>query len=257
MKVKILSTSDVHGYVLPTNYSRRDDHQDYGWLKVATVIQEVQQRATSDEIVITIENGDWIQGSAFASYLAQQSADQQALFTQLTRSIHYDAGVLGNHEFNYGLDYLRNCERQRNYPLLGANVQGGVAQEILDGPYTIVEERGIKIAILGLTTAYVPVWERADHLTGLTFTSALATAKRFVPQLRLADVVIVATTEFEADLRPGSRRNDDGRKRRISSYGSSGIDALVTANTDNWRASITGFRRRSPVKRRVTRMALT
>ena len=102
MKVKILSTSDVHGYVLPTNYSRRDDHQDYGWLKAATVIQEVQQRATSDEIVITIENGDWIQGSAFASYLAQQSADQQALFTQLTRSIHYDAGVLGNHEFNYG-----------------------------------------------------------------------------------------------------------------------------------------------------------
>jgi len=242
MKVKILSTSDVHGYVLPTNYSRRDDHQDYGWLKAATVIQEVQQRATSDEIVITIENGDWIQESAFASYLAQQSADQQALFTQLTRSIHYDAGVLGNHEFNYGLDYLRNCERQRNYPLLGANIQGGVAQGILDGPYTLVEERGIKIAILGLTTAYVPVWERADHLTGLTFTSALATAKRFVPQLRaLADVVIVAYHGgFEADLetgQPTERLTGENEGYQLLAD-VPGIDALVTGHQHRQLAGV-------------------
>ncbi|MFC6289994.1 bifunctional metallophosphatase/5'-nucleotidase [Levilactobacillus angrenensis] len=234
MKLKILSTSDVHGYVYPTSYSRRDDHRDYGWLRAATVIRDVQAAAGPDEVVVTIENGDWIQGAPFASYLAQRPAAEAALFTQLTSQLGVDVGVLGNHEFNYGQDYLRYCEAQRTYPLVGANIQGGSDQGILDAPYHLIERQGLKIAVLGLTTAYVPVWERADHLTGLHFQAALATAKHWVPRLHdLADVVIVAYHGgFEADLttgEPTERLTGENEGYQLLTQ-VPGIDALVTGH---------------------------
>lgn len=234
MRLKILSTSDVHGYLYPTNYSTPLDRQAYGFLKAATVIRRIQAAASADEVVITIENGDWIQGSPFASYLAKQSAEQQGLFTELTSRCHYDAGVLGNHEFNYGLAYIRACEQRRTYPLLGANIAGGVTQKIVDAPYKIIEKKGLKIAILGITTAYVPVWERTEHLVGLQFESAVATAKRWVPQLRQqADVVVVAYHGgFEADMttgEPTERATGENEGYQLLTA-VPGIDALVTGH---------------------------
>lgn len=234
MKLTILSTSDVHGYVYPTRYRTATDQQAYGWLKAASVIRAVKAAAGPDESVVTIENGDWIQGSPFASYLAQRPATDQALFTRLTRELGVDAGVLGNHEFNYGLDYIRHCEAQRNYPLLGANIAGGQAQNIVDAPFVILHRQGVKIAVLGLTTAYVPVWERADHLAGLQFASALETAQHWVPQLRQqADVVVVAYHGgFEADLTTGvptERLTGENEGYQLLTQ-VPGIDALVTGH---------------------------
>lgn len=235
MRVKILSTSDVHGYLYPTNYSTADNVSDYGMLKAATLIQQQKANADIDEVVIAIENGDWIQGSPLTSYVAKQTTpEQQGIFTRVTGTIGYDAGVLGNHEFNYGLDYLRAAEQNRNYPLLGANIDGGQQQSIIDAPYTIVEAKGIKIAILGLTTAYIPVWERADHITGLTFKSALETAKYWVPRLhKMADLVVVAYHGgLENDLKTGvpteklTTENEGGRILTQVP----GIDALVTGH---------------------------
>lgn len=232
--LKILSTSDVHGYFYPTNYSRRQDRQPYGWLKAATIIRRIQAQAGPDDIILTLENGDWIQGSSFASYLATKDPDQAAIFSKLPQGVNYDAGVLGNHEFNYGLDYLRACEADRNFPLLGANIDGAHAQGIVDAPYQIFEKRGVKIAVLGLTTTYVPVWEPAKHLTGLTFQSALATAQHWVPKLKKrADVVVVAYHGgFEADMETGEPTErlsgeDEGYQLLTQVPG---IDALVTGH---------------------------
>jgi len=232
--LKILSTSDVHGFLYPTNYSQRDDQQPYGWLKAATLIRQIQDQAGPDDIVLTIENGDWIEGSSFDSYLATAAPDRASLLSKLPQDLHYDLGVLGNHEFNYGLDYLRECMADRNYPLLGANIDGAHAQGIVDAPYQIFKKKGVKIAVLGLTTAYVPVWEPASHLTGLTFQSALATAQHWVPKLRQrADVVIVAYHGgFEANLvsgEPTERLTGENEGAQLLTQ-VPGIDALVTGH---------------------------
>ncbi|KRL93673.1 bifunctional metallophosphatase/5'-nucleotidase [Levilactobacillus hammesii] len=242
VKVRILSTSDVHGYVYPTKYLSIVDTQPLGLLKAATIIDEARQAALPDEIVITIENGDWIQGSPFTTYLAKHPAAGSEQLTQLTTSLHYDAGVLGNHEFNYGLRYLQTAESDRDYPLLGANIIGGEAQQIVDAPYTIIERQGIRIAILGLTTAYVPTWEPADHLTGLKFESIVTTAKRWVPRLRKqADVVIVAYHGgFEADPvtgEPTERATGENEGCRLLQE-VPGIDALVTGHQHRQLADI-------------------
>lgn len=234
MHIQILSTSDVHGYVYPTDYSTLTDRHPYGMLKVATVIRQAQATAGPDNVVVTIENGDWLQGAPFATYLAKRPAAEQDLLTRITGAMHYDAGVLGNHEFNYGLAYIRAAEAKRTYPLLGANIVGGQNQRIIDAPYKIVTKQGIKIAILGLTTAYVPVWERASNIAGLTFEPAVATARRLVPELRQqADIVIVAYHGgFEADPATGvptERQTGENEGYQLLAE-VPGIDALVTGH---------------------------
>lgn len=242
VKIRILSTSDVHGYVYPTKYLSVTDRQPLGLLKVATVIDSFRQNALPDEIVLVIENGDWIQGSPFATYLAKHPEVPSEQLTQLTTTLHYDAGVLGNHEFNYGLDYLRTAESDRDYPLLGANITGGETQHIVDAPYTIVTRQGVKIAILGLTTAYVPTWETADHVAGLEFESVVTAAKRWVPRLRQqADVVVVAYHGgFEADPttgEPTERATGENEGYRLLAE-VPGIDALITGHQHRQLADI-------------------
>lgn len=235
MKIKIISTSDVHGYIYPTNYSTANDVKPYGMLKAATIIHDIKHQATDDEIVIAVENGDWIQGSSFANYIARQKADNKhAIFSEITSLIGYDAGILGNHEFNYGLDYIRTSESKRKYPILGANIDGGIKQKIVDQPYVILEQKGIKIAILGLTTQYISNWEKPKNIEGLKFNSAVEVAKKYVPKLKkLADIVVVAYHGgFEADLSTGApteAMTGENEGYQILKE-VEGIDALITGH---------------------------
>lgn len=234
LKVRILSTSDVHGYVYPTNYTTRDNHSSLGMLQAGSIIKNAKKDERDDEIVIAVENGDWIQGSPFSTYLSEQAATKQGILSEITANVGYDAATLGNHEFNYGQDYIKNAESKRNYPIVNANIEGAVDNQIADRPYMIIEKKGLKIAILGLTTAFIPNWERPDNIKGLAFQSALATAKKFVPELRKqADVVIVAYHGgIETDPqtgKPTEKYTSENEGYRIATE-VPGIDALITGH---------------------------
>lgn len=84
------------------------------------------------EIVIKIENGDILQGSALAYYLAKKAKEGIKDLVNVTNSFGYDVGLLGNHEFNYGLEYLETYVKQVNYPILAANVLDKKDNQFLD-----------------------------------------------------------------------------------------------------------------------------
>ncbi|MDN2453932.1 bifunctional metallophosphatase/5'-nucleotidase [Lactobacillus sp. UCMA15818] len=236
MKVKILSTSDVHGYIFPTNFSSRTDYHPFGYLKAAQVIKTIKETAASDEVVIYIENGDFLEGSPMTDYTyrTRKTKKYNQDFCMMTNFLDADAGVLGNHEFDYGISYIEETWKNKKYPILGANISGEMAQKIIDQPYRIIEKAGIKIAILGLTTQYVPHWEKAENIDRITFSSALTAAKKYVPILKKqADVVVVAYHGgFEKDL--GSGRLTEELTGENEGYALlcevPGIDALVTGH---------------------------
>ena len=231
MKLTILATSDMHGYVLPTNYADTTD-QPYGVAKVATKMKELTAAATGP--VIKIENGDFIQGSPLSYYVAKQGEQNPALLTQVVNQIGYDVGLLGNHEFNYGPEYLQKAINSYEHPILAANVLGENGRPYFGQPYVIIEKAGVKVAILGVVTQYIPHWEQPSHIKGLHFQSLVETAKQYVPKLReLADVVIVAYHGgFERDLETGEATElitgeNEGYELLHSV---SGIDALITGH---------------------------
>ncbi|GAB2025008.1 bifunctional metallophosphatase/5'-nucleotidase [Lactovum odontotermitis] len=195
MKIKIFETSDMHGYILPSNYTARNMNLPFGMAKAREMMDSLTAAAEVDgDIVLKIENGDIIQGSALAYYLAKQAEDGLTHLTSVTNSFGYDAGLLGNHEFNYGRDYVNNYVALTDYPILCANVLDEETGEPAFGQaYQIVEKKGVKIAVLGLLTQYVPHWEQPATIEGLIFKSIVETAKEYLPMLHeMADIVVVA-----------------------------------------------------------------
>jgi len=111
MKITFLETSDMHGYVYPTNFAD-DTEQGFGVAKVATKMKELRQAASGP--VVTIENGDFIQGSPLSYYIAKSQHSVAAL-TAVVNHLDVDVHVLGNHEFNYGLPYLQEAIARHQY----------------------------------------------------------------------------------------------------------------------------------------------
>lgn len=111
------------------------------------------------EIIVKIENGDLLQGSPLAYYLAKKSSRGIKDLVNVTNSFGYDVGLLGNHEFNYGIDYLKSYVNQVNYPILAANVLNNEGQPAFGHAYKIIEAQGVKIGIVGFLTQYIPHWE--------------------------------------------------------------------------------------------------
>ena len=115
MQIKILATSDMHGYIMPTSYSEKR------WI----CLLEPQKRNHAEKLrasakgpVFQIENGDFIQGSPLSYYVRKAETHSVEAITKIINQMNYDVSILGNHEFNYGLDYLKETIASYQQPVL-------------------------------------------------------------------------------------------------------------------------------------------
>ncbi|WEV51973.1 bifunctional UDP-sugar hydrolase/5'-nucleotidase [Lactobacillus sp. ESL0731] len=208
MKLVFLHSSDIHGYLLATDYQTNTDYDaPFGLSRVASVIKAEQAKYGAENVIVT-DAGDCLQGAPLASYV-HNAGTKEALkqYTDVYNAIGYDARVLGNHDFNYGLDYLKYYIAQNTAPMLNANILNQNTNEPAFGQaYRIIEKHGVKVGLIGITTQYIPHWEPADHVAGLKFTSAFAEVKHYAQILRpQVDVLgVIYHGGFEDDPQTGS-----------------------------------------------------
>lgn len=193
MTITVLETSDIHGHIMPIQYANHKPTET-GLAKIATLIRQERRKAGP---LLVIDNGDLIQGTPLAYHHARLNRSEPHPMIQCLNELGYDAAVVGNHEFNYGMDLLRKAVGESAFPWLSANIVNDYdGQPFLGKPYVIREfENHLKVAVLGLTTPYIPNWEKAEHIAGLKFESATEAARRWVRHLREeegADIVIVS-----------------------------------------------------------------
>lgn len=192
--------SDIHAYIFKTNYQTNHQQMPMGLLHAKQIIDEDSKHYPNQ---VRIDNGDFLQGSPIGHYLAkeQQSPNQLA---EIYNQFGFDVGIVGNHEFNFGLSYLKSAIDALDYPVLSANILENDVPFTGQG-VTYIERDGIKIGIIGLTTQYIPHWEKSDYIKGLKFESAEATLEKYLPKVRQnADVVVVCYHGgFERDLKSG------------------------------------------------------
>ncbi len=203
--LNILLTSDIHGTVYPIHY--QDNSQaDIGLAKISTLIKKERSQNTN---VLLIDNGDFIQGTPFTYHYATYEKNMENPMSLLANYLEYDIAIIGNHEFNYGMDILNNAVATANFPYLSANILDKNRKEPYFGkPYITKHiESNIKIAILGVTTHYIPHWEQAHHIKDLQFEDAFETTKKWVSYIRKhekSDLLVVAYHGgFERDLQTG------------------------------------------------------
>ena len=232
----LLATTDLHFNVRSYDYFKLAEDPTYGFERTATLIRAAREEFPN---TVLVDNGDTIQGTALADYEAQVSpitCSQQLSMYKAMGVLQYDAGTLGNHEFNYGLPFLNqvlggglkvdgvDAELECSgpgFPMTLANVESVASGEELLAPHIILEreitatqEDGdevtlpIKIGVIGLTTPGIMNWDKR-YLDGkVTINDGRAAAQAQVAEARAegADLVFVllhggmSDADYSADM---------------------------------------------------------
>lgn len=204
-EVTLLYTSDIHGHASPLLYGTNEE-ADLGLAKYATVVKQAKDKYKS---LIVLDNGDLIQGTPFMSHYVKEYSNKENPMIGIMNQIGIDTAVLGNHEFNFGKRILSDAIEQSNFPWISANVLDENTGEPAFGPPYIIKtvENGVKIAIVGVTTHYIPHWESPSHIKGIGFTDAFSTLKKWVQHIHQTENpdILIASYHggFERDLETG------------------------------------------------------
>lgn len=134
--------------------------------------------------------GDALSGTPIAALVEGRSV------VEAFNAMPYDAFTLGNHEFDWGPETLEATLKEFDFPVICANILDKATGEPLKGtvPYVIIEKKGVKVGILGLTTEATPTIIRAEYAAALEIADTTETAAKFVPEMRDAgaEIVIIA-----------------------------------------------------------------
>ncbi|HAS6296976.1 TPA: bifunctional metallophosphatase/5'-nucleotidase [Vibrio vulnificus] len=185
--VTILGTSDLHGHFMPWDYAADKLNMSGSLSQIATKVKAIRQEQNN---VILVDAGDTIQGN-FVETFKEEPVDPMMLgFNEM----NYDVWVLGNHEFDFGLNVLNRSLTQFKGTSLAGNIQRPDGNPFLPG-YTIIERGGIKIGVIGMDTPMTQVFaEGTNRLEGMTFTNPTLEVKKIVKQIegKVDAIVLVA-----------------------------------------------------------------
>ncbi|MBC7618858.1 MAG: bifunctional 2',3'-cyclic-nucleotide 2'-phosphodiesterase/3'-nucleotidase [Candidatus Saccharibacteria bacterium] len=225
-QLTILGTTDLHANVVSYDYFKLAEDKSLGLERTATLIKQARIDFPNN---LLIDNGDTIQGSALADYQALVSplACNQKLATyKAMDAIGFDAGTLGNHEFNYGLPFLSQVTGTKfnvdgmaavasqptctgpAFPLVLANVSSKKDGAPLYKPYTIISkkvsakdkdgkaiESTVKVAVIGFAPPPILLWDKRWLDGKVDVQGVVEAATKYVPMARAegADIVIAAS----------------------------------------------------------------
>jgi 2',3'-cyclic-nucleotide 2'-phosphodiesterase (5'-nucleotidase family) len=229
-RLTVLFTSDLHGHVLPVDdVTGRPAGGSIA--QVATVVRRIRAEAPA---VVVLDGGDAIEGTPleYLSIAAPGATGTDPTIAAMN-AVRYDAAVLGNHEFNFGLAVLERSLAEARFPWLAANLDGAAGAGLHVGDELILRRGGVRIGILGLTNPNVPRWDPPEHWAGLAFRDPVEVARTRVPELRRrADlVVVVVHSGFECDLDTGAPNGTDAENFACRLARVPGIDLLLTGHT--------------------------
>ncbi|MGI9394566.1 MAG: metallophosphoesterase, partial [Boseongicola sp.] len=204
--LRIMETTDLHVHVWPYDYYADKARDTVGLARTAAHIANIREEATNS---LLLDNGDFLQGNPMGDYIAYErgmkEGDMHPVISAMN-TVGFDASTLGNHEFNYGLDFLLKSLAGADFPIVSANVVKSEGSDptkdaTLIKPYVILdrmlkdgagEEHAIKVGLIGFVPPQIMNWDR-KHLEGnVTARDILQTARAYVPQMREegADIII-------------------------------------------------------------------
>ncbi|WP_105144076.1 bifunctional 2',3'-cyclic-nucleotide 2'-phosphodiesterase/3'-nucleotidase [Streptococcus suis] len=236
--VRILATTDLHTNLVNYDYYQDKPVETLGLAKTAVLIEEA--KAENSNIVL-VDNGDTIQGTPLGNYKSLidpiEEGEQHPMYTALD-TLGFDAGTLGNHEFNYGLDYLRKVISTAGMPLLNANVLHPTTKDFLYQPYTIIDKTftdttgkavSLKVGITGIVPPQILNWDKAYLEGKVIVRDAVEAVRDIVPVIREngADIVLVLSHSGIGDDQYEVGEENVGYQ--IASL--AGVDAVITGHS--------------------------
>ena len=197
---RVIETTDIHANVLDYDFYKDKPTTRFGLVRAASAVK--QARAEVDNSVL-VDNGDLLQGSPMGDWQASvglKEGDIHPVY-KVMNAMGYDVANLGNHDFNYGLEFQRIALDGANFPYVSANVYVAETGKHLVPPYLIKEVEvkdtdgnleTLNVGFIGFVPPQILQWDR-KHLEGkVTVSDITATARKLVPEMKAkgADLVI-------------------------------------------------------------------
>ena len=220
--LRLMETTDLHVAVFPYDYFSDAPNDTMGLARTASIIEQIRAEAGN---AMLMDNGDIIQGNPMGDYYAYEKGLNQGDVHPIIAAMNvlgYEAATLGNHEFNYGLDYLDRALEGAEFPFVSANlVRGQLAADALQddtyiAPYLIVEKeltdggggtRTVKVGLIGFLPPQILTWD-ATHLAGkVSVRDIVETARAYAPKMREegADIIVALShSGIAPDQGPGA-----------------------------------------------------
>ena len=196
--ITILQTSDLHGRIYAYDYATDSVDNDAGLAKIATLIAEEREKYPD---AILIDGGDIIQDNSASLF---HNLPVHPMIEALN-DLDYDVWVLGNHEFNFGLDILEKNIKGFNGVVLSANIYKNGTDERYIDPYALFDVNGIKVAIIGMIPPLIPIWEASNpsHFENLEFRSVVEETKKVLDELEGKYDVLIGAYHIGANGETG------------------------------------------------------
>ncbi|MGZ2255977.1 bifunctional 2',3'-cyclic-nucleotide 2'-phosphodiesterase/3'-nucleotidase [Roseobacter sp. A03A-229] len=241
--LRIMETTDLHVHVFPYDYYGDKPVDTVGLARTAALIQGIRDESSN---ALLIDNGDFLQGNPMGDYIAYERGMKEGDLhpvIQAMNTLGFDASTLGNHEFNYGLDFLMKSLAGADFPVVSANValelgSDPTQDKTLIPPYVILDhtvtdgagaDHAIKVGLIGFVPPQIMNWDRR-HLEGkVQARDILETAQAYLPQMKEegADIIVVLSHSGI-----GSPNASDGMENAAVPLAAlDGVDAILTGHS--------------------------
>ncbi|WP_460275138.1 bifunctional 2',3'-cyclic-nucleotide 2'-phosphodiesterase/3'-nucleotidase [Celeribacter sp. ULVN23_4] len=241
--LRIMETTDLHVHVFPYDYYADKPVDTVGLARTAAHIADVRAEATN---AMLLDNGDFLQGNPMGDYIAYErgmkEGDMHPVITAMN-TLGFDASTLGNHEFNYGIDFLMKALAGAHYPVISANVvkeMGAAPRDdvTLLPPYVILdrdvtdgagEKHAIKIGLIGFVPPQIMMWDRKNLEGSVNARDIVETARAYVPEMKEKGADIIIALNHSGI---GSADHTEGMENASVPLAEiDGIDALLTGHS--------------------------
>ena len=207
VQLRILETSDIHMHVVDYDYFQDQPSVTVGLARTAALLAVARDEVTNS---LLVDNGDLLQGNPLGDFIARQRGLHDGEIHPAYKAMNlldYTVGNIGNHEFNYGLDFLTQSIAGANFPYISANVfhDDGDDDSGNDVPYfdqylivdrTLIAADGsthdIKIGFIGFVPPQIMQWDLSNLQGRVVVHDIIDTAAALVPKMKAegADIVV-------------------------------------------------------------------
>ncbi len=239
--LRLIETTDLHLHLLPYDYYADRPMPGFGLTSAARLIEQARAEAPN---ALLFDNGDFLQGTPMGDFMAFERGLREGDLHPVMAAMNvlgYDALTLGNHEFNYGLDFLMKTLAGAACPAVSANLLSGPegrGGKPLVRPYVLLDRvlvdgcgrlHPCRVGVIGFAPPQVVDWDRHMRDGRLWALDILAAARRWLPEMRAAGAEVIVAL---AHTGIGPVRHSEGMENAVLPLARlEGIDALMSGHS--------------------------
>ncbi len=240
VRLRLMETTDLHMNLLSYDYYQDKATDQYGLSRAITLIKAARAEVANS---LLFDNGDLLQGNPLGDMVVKvhplKEGQVHPAF-KVMNQLGYDAGNVGNHDFNYGLPFLQRAIKGANFPYISSNVylddqdKNSAQARHAFTPYVLLDRQlsdtegklhSLKIGVIGFVPPQIMTWDKANLEGRLVARDMVEVARKYVPEMRAKGaqlVIAIAHSGFEkGDIAPFAE-NAVSRMADVA-----GIDAIL------------------------------